>query len=179
MGFSEQEKLEELEYLRDFLNDVEIASEVIPKNQIFVESTLLICLPSVEDIMEGDEVVPEKMHVASAYLLDLDDTEKRLAKYLLFYTQIKTDISALSTMEVILLLNELNRTVRVGHYFFGEVDGEEAPMVQYRATITGADGENFDGGLVADTILEMGVGYDMVKDKLMQANEDCRKRKGI
>ena len=175
MGFDEQQKLEELEYLRDFLNDIEIASEVIPRNQMLEESTLLVCLPSVEEVMEGAEVVPEKMHVATAYVLDLDEAEKRLAKYLLFYTQIKADISAMNATEVILLLNDLNRTVRVGNYFYGDVDGEELPMVQYRATITGVEGEYFDGGLVADIILEMGVAYDMAKNALQQANEKCKK----
>lgn len=178
MKFGEQEKLEELEYLRDFLNEVEIASEVLPKSEIADEDILLVCLPSVEDAMEGDDVNPEKMHVVSGYLLDLASGENRLAKYLLLYTVINADISAMTAAEVVLLLNELNRTVRVGHYFLGAVEGGDVPMVQYRATVAGAEGEHFDGGVVADTIVEMGIGYDIVQKSLLQANEECKKREG-
>jgi len=129
-------------------------------------------------IIDGENVDPEKMHVASAYLLDLDDTEMRLAKYLLLYAQIQVDISEMNTAEVLLLLNELNRTIRVGHYFLSKVEDVAVPMVQYRATVMAPEGEHFDGAIVADTILEMGVGYDIVKEALMQANEECKRREG-
>jgi len=178
MGFSEQEKIAEYEYLRDFLDEVEIAAEVLPKGKVAEESALLVCLPTVEDIIDGENVDPEKMHVASAYLLDLDDTEMRLAKYLLLYAQIQVDISEMNTAEVLLLLNELNRTIRVGHYFLSKVEDVAVPMVQYRATVMAPEGEHFDGAIVADTILEMGVGYDIVKEALMQANEECKRREG-
>lgn len=178
MAFSENEKIQELKMIRDFLNEVEIASEVLEKGKVAEETSIVVCLPSVEDAMEGDEVNPEKLHVASGYLLDLDDTQQRLAKYLMFYTQIKADISAMTTAEVLLLLNELNRTVRVGHYFLGNVEDEEMPVVQYRATVTGAIGEPFDQGIVADTIIEMGVAFDSVSEVLAMANEECKSRKG-
>ena len=181
MRLKEQEIIEELEQLRDFLYDVEIAAEVIQKSKLVEETVLLVCLPSVEDIEdeeEEEEIDPEKIHIASGYILDLDDADQRLAKYLMFYTQIRTDISAMTTEEVLDLVNQLNQTVRVGHYFYGEADGEESPIVQYRATVTGAEGEHFDGGIVADTIIEMGVGYDIAKSALIEKNEECKKRKG-
>ena len=53
MGFSEQEKIAEYEYLRDFLDEVEIAAEVLPKGKVAEESALLVCLPTVEDITCG------------------------------------------------------------------------------------------------------------------------------
>ena len=33
-------------------------------------------------------------------------------------------------------------------------------MLQYRVTVAGAEGEPLDEGIVADVLLEMGVGYD-------------------
>ena len=49
--------------------------------------------------------------------------------------------------------------------------GQE-PLVQYRATVTGVSGEPFDAGVVADTILEMGMGYDLMKEMLLK---ECTK----
>lgn len=176
MAFSEQEKIEEFQRLRDFLDSVEIAAEVVPKSSLSEEPTLLVCLPGGEEIAEEEEPTVEKLHVAAGYLLDFDETEQRLAKYLLFYTQIAVDLSAMKVEEVLLLLNELNRTVRVGHYFLGSPEKNGPQIVQYRATVTGVDGEPFDEGIVADTILEMGVGYETAKDALLMANEECKNR---
>lgn len=182
MTFGEQEILAEFEHLSEYLNDVEIVAEVLPKGKIAEETSLLVCLPGAEsgtdDGTDEDDLNPENMHVASGCLLDLSEGENRLAKYLMLYTQIPVDISAMTAAEVVLLLNELNRTVRVGHYFLGAVEGEETPVVQYRATVTGAEGEHLDGGVVADTIVEMGSGYEVAKTALLQANEECKKRKG-
>ncbi len=44
--------------------------------------------------------------------------------------------------------------------------------MQYRATVTGVSGEAFDAGVVADTILEMGMGDDLMKEMLLK---ECTK----
>lgn len=176
MAFTNQEKIEEFTRLRDFLESVEVASEVIPKGEMAEDTTLLVCLPGTDELAEDEEPTAEKLHVAAGYLLDLGESEKRLAKYMLFYTQIPADTSHMKVEEVLLMLNELNRTVRVGHYFLGKTEENQPLMVQYRATVTGVDGEPFDEGIVADTILEMGVGYEVAREALNQANEECKNR---
>ena len=178
MGFSEEKITEELNYIRDFLEEFEIAAEVLPKSKLIEQTSLLICLPSVEDEEDDEEegeIDYSKLHIAYAYLLDFADTEKRLAKYLLLYTHVRVDASAMSTEEMLALLNDLNAVVRVGHFFYGEVEGEEHPVVQYRALVTGAVDQPFDEGIVADAILEMGVGYDTAKEMIRRANEECKK----
>lgn len=174
MGFSEEKIEEELNYIRDFLEDFEIAAEVLPKGKLIDQTTLMICLPSVEDEEdeEEEEIDYRKLHIAYAYMLDLAEEEERLAKYLLIYTHVRVDSTDLSEEEMLSLLNDLNAVVRIGHFFYGEVEGEEQPVVQYRMMVAGAVDQPFDEGIVADAILEMGVGYDMAKEMIRRANEE-------
>lgn len=176
MAYTDQEKMEEFTRLRDFLESVEVAAEVIPKGELSEETTLLVCLPGTEPWEEEEEPTVENLHVAAGYFLDLDDSEERLAKYLLFYTQIPADLSAMEVSEVLALINELNSTARVGHYFLGKAEENQPLQVHYRATVTGVDQQPFDEGIVADTILEMGVGYEVAKEAFGIANEECKSR---
>lgn len=176
MAFSDQEKIEELQRLRDFLDSVEIAAEVIPKGKLGDEILMLVALPTHDEDPEAEEISPEQIHAASVMMMDLDDNEKRLAKYLMFYTQIEADLSNMTIAEVILLLNDLNRTVRIGHYFLAEKEEGGPQVVHYRATVAGVEDEPFDEGIVADAILEMGIGYDYAKEVIRQANEKLKNR---
>lgn len=171
MAFTEQEKLEEFTRLRDFLESVEVAAEVLPKGELSEETTLLVCLPGTEELKEDEEVTAESLHVAAGYFLDLSDSEERLAKYLLFYTQIPADISSMEMIEVLSLLNELNCKVRIGHYFLGKAVESDDLKVHYRATVTGVEQQPFDEGIVADTILEMGVGYEVAMEAFRVAKD--------
>ena len=115
--------------------------------------------------------------MAAGYMLDMDDTEQRLSKYLIFYTQIDVDISDMEKTEILLMVNELNRTARVGHYFYGRVEDRGTDMVQYRATVAGPADLPFDEGVVADTVIEMGAGYDIARDAFAKANRDRQEAK--
>ncbi len=176
MSFTDKEKIEEFTRLRDVLDSIEIASEVLPKGELSEETTLLVCLPSAEKLPEEDEVKPEDLHMAAGYLIDLDDAEQKLAKYLLFYSQIPVDLSAMKVESVLLMINELNRKVRVGHYFLSQLEENGPYMVQYRATVSGMCDLPFDEGVVADTILEMGIAYDVAREAFTMANEECKNR---
>ena len=176
MSFTEQEKLEEFHRLKEFLDSIEVAAEVIPKSENVEDVTLLVCLPDGSEIPEDHELTYEDLHMAAGYLLDLDDAEERLAKYMMFYSQISADMSSMTMAEVVLLLNEMNRTVRVGHYFLGQSEKNEPMMVHYRATVMCPGDESFDEGVVADTLLEMGVGYEAARQMIIQANEECKNR---
>ena len=101
------------------------------------------------------------LHLAAGYLMDLDDTDQRLCKYLLFYSQIIVDLSSFERTEILENINQLNRNVRMGHYFYGPADGKEEEMLQYRVMVSGAEDQPLDEGVVADALLEMGVGYDI------------------
>ena len=104
--------------------------------------------------------------------MDLDDTGKSLARYLIFYSQIRVKLENPDEQRILKMVNFMNRTSRVGHYFYGPAEEGQEPLVQYRATVTGVSGEPFDAGVVADTILEMGMGYDLMKEMLLK---ECTK----
>lgn len=176
MAFSEQEKLEEFSNLCEFLNDIKIAAEIVPKGIFVPETTMVVSLPSSEDYDEDEEITFEQVHLASCYLVDLDDTEDRVAKYLFCIAQIPVDLSSMNVPEILLMLNELNTKSRIGYYFLTETDDKQLKQVNYRVTIPGVAGEFFDEGVVADVLFEMGTSYEIAKEALVMANEKCKKR---
>ncbi len=161
MSYTDQEKMQEFERLKGFLENLDLAVEILPKGKVLDDIILLVSLPSIEKFPEDREVTEADLHLAAGYLMDLDDTDKRLCKYLLFYSQIIVDLSGFSRLEILETVNELNRNVRVGHYFYGPAEGKGEDMLQYRVMVTGTDDGPMDEGVVADALLEMGAGYDI------------------
>lgn len=176
MRLSEEEKQQELGNLEEFLNSVKIAAQLVPKGGMLDDVSLLVCLPSVEEIPEDlEDATAENMHFMSACLMELDDSQEKISKYLGCYTQIRADMSGIPELEVLKLVNRMNRTVRVGHYFYDEPEGAGEKLVQYRASVMGAAEQPLDEGVVAEAILEMGIGYDMMKDALEDLAKEYRK----
>ncbi|MBS6397846.1 MAG: hypothetical protein KH452_11975 [Clostridiales bacterium] len=172
MRYSEKEKRKELEVISEFLDSVEIASEIVPKGKLFSDVSLLVCLPSIEELPDEIETASmEQVHLASLCFGDLDEEDQRISKYLSFYSQIHTEMKTLDEETVLRLVNQMNQRVRFGHYFYGEVEGSEEKLVQYRATLVCAAEDQMDESVVANMILEMGVGYDMMKEALKEAAE--------
>ena len=158
MSYTDQEKMQEFERLKDFLESLDMAAEILPKRNVLDDIILLVSLPSIEEYPDDREA---DLHLAAGYLMDLDDTDQRLCKYLLFYSQIIVDLSSFERTEILENINQLNRNVRMGHYFYGPADGKEEEMLQYRVMVSGAEDQPLDEGVVADALLEMGVGYDI------------------
>ena len=161
MSYTDQEKMQEFERLKDFLESLDMAAEILPKGNVLDDIILLVSLPSIEEYPNDREATEADLHLAAGYLMDLDDTDQRLCKYLLFYSQIIVDLSSFERTEILENINQLNRNVRMGHYFYGQADGKEEEMLQYRVMVSGAEDQPLDEGVVADALLEMGVGYDI------------------
>ena len=134
-------------------------------------------LPTAEEFPEDHELTEEELHLAVGYLVELDGEEERLSHYLMFYSQIEADVSELNRAEILSMLNELNRRVRLGCFFLGPVDGQDVEGIQYRIMVSGMPEEPFDEGLVADAILEMGTGYDIALGALRKANDEMKSRR--
>lgn len=161
----------EFEDLKDFLNSVGIITETVPRGGGFDAETMLVCLPSVHGLPDMTEDMEEgSLHLASACFLLPDEGEKEpaITKYLSFYSQIHASLNGMDETDILRLINRMNRTVRIGHYFYGEVSGEENRMIQYRAMVSGDAQEPLDGGLVADAVFEMGVAYDLMLEAVEQ-----------
>ena len=161
MSYTDQEKMQEFERLKDFLEGLDLAAEILPKGNVLDDIILLVFLSSMQEYPDDREATEADLHLAAGYLMDLDDTDQRLCKYLLFYSQIIVDLSSFERTEILENINQLNRNVRMGHYFYGPADGKEEEMLQYRVMVSGAEDRPLDEGVVADALLEMGVGYDI------------------
>ena len=169
MSYTDQEKMQEFERLKDFLESLDMAAEILPKGNVLDDIILLVSLPSIEEYPSDREATEADLHLAAGYLMDLDDTDQRLCKYLLFYSQIIVDLSGFERTEILENINQLNRNVRMGHYFYGPADGKEEEMLQYRVMVSGAEDQPLDEGVVADALLEMGVGYDIALHTFQRA----------
>lgn len=169
MSYTDQEKMQEFERLKDFLESLDLAAEILPKGNVLDDIILLVSLPSIEEYPSDREATEADLHLAAGYLMDLDDTDQRLCKYLLFYSQIIVDLSGFERTEILENINQLNRNVRMGHYFYGPADGKEEEMLQYRVMVSGAEDQPLDEGVVADALLEMGVGYDIALHTFQRA----------
>ena len=169
MSYTDQEKMQEFERLKDFLESLDLAAEILPKGNVLDDIILLVSLPSIEEYPSDRETTEADLHLAAGYLMDLDDTDQRLCKYLLFYSQIIVDLSSFERTEILENINQLNRNVRMGHYFYGPADGKEEEMLQYRVMVSGAEDQPLDEGVVADALLEMGVGYDIALHTFQRA----------
>ena len=169
MSYTDQEKMQEFERLKDFLESLDLAAEILPKGNVLDDIILLVILPSIEEYPSDREATEADLHLAAGYLMDLDDTDQRLCKYLLFYSQIIVDLSGFERTEILDNINQLNRNVRMGHYFYGPADGKEEEMLQYRVMVSGAEDQPLDEGVVADALLEMGVGYDIALHTFQRA----------
>ena len=161
--------MQEFERLKDFLESLDMAAEILPKGNVLDDIILLVSLPSIEEYPDDREATEADLHLAAGYLMDLDDTDQRLCKYLLFYSQIIVDLSSFERTEILENINQLNRNVRMGHYFYGPADGKEEEMLQYRVMVSGAEDQPLDEGVVADALLEMGVGYDIALHTFQRA----------
>lgn len=164
MAYTEEEKKEELKRLAEFLDSVEIPAEVLDKGPYAADVSLLISLPTVEDQADlTGKNASEKLHLATANLVDLEEPET--VKYLSLYTQVRTDTGNLPESELLRLINEINQRVRVGHFYCSRIETGER-VVQYRASVMGAAQEPLDEGVTANAVLEMGIGYDHMKAAL-------------
>ena len=117
MSYTDQEKMQEFERLKDFLESLDLAAEILPKGNVLDDIILLVSLPSIEEYPSDREATEADLHLAAGYLMDLDDTDQRLCKYLLFYSQIIVDLSSFERTEILENINQLNRNVRMDIIF--------------------------------------------------------------
>ena len=113
-----EKKIRDLEQLKKELEELDLAAEVLTPGTIAEDATLLVCLPSVDEVPDDlDDIESEDLHLASGMLVDLDDTGKSLARYLIFYSQIRVKLENPDEQCILKMVNFMNRTSRVGHYF--------------------------------------------------------------
>ncbi len=165
---NKEQRNQELAEIKEFLNELDFAAAILPSGPWAEQDSLLVHLPTEEEVNLESEDLPENAYVAVGNLLQLDEEDDRqLTKYLLFYFMIPEAIDQEKEFDALKIVNEMNTIARMGSFFLGESQGPTGMNnhIQYRLTIgTSTDG-TFDEGVVGEAIIEMGMYYDLMSEK--------------
>lgn len=174
---TEREKKQELERISAFLNEMEIAADVMNGGGFFDETCMLIGLPTEETLEWNEgEPIPEDVHMAAGYVVQMDpESEQQLTKYLLLYALVPVELSGVDEGAVLRLINDINRQIMLGAFFYGEtkdIQGlNQGARVQFRHIIGVSTDDTWDVGVVCEAVLEIGVYYDLMKEKLQELKD--------
>ena len=166
---SKEQKNQELVEIKDFLNELEFAAAILPSGPWAEQDSLLVQLPTDKEIDWKSDDLPDNAYIAVGNMLQLDEKDDRqLTKYLMFYFMLPEVVAQGKELEALQIVNEMNQIVRMGSFFFGEGQGAEGVnnYIQYRLTIGTSTEGSFDEGVVGEAIIEMGLYYDIMSDKM-------------
>ena len=166
---TKEERNQEIEALRNCLDELEFASAILPEGPWADQKGLLVELPGDEEIEWKAGEIPENARIAAAYLMQLDEEEDQLTNYLLFCFELPQTIGDATELKVLKLINELNQQIRMGCFYLDESRMEEVGRkVQYRLAVGASTDADFDEGLVGEAIIEMSLYYDLMEERLME-----------
>lgn len=171
-NITDKDRIKEYENMKDMLDSLEIACEILPKNALVEQSSLLISLPtSCEDWETEFET---DMHVATGQLIQLSDDEQQLTKYLMLYVPIQVDVKGLDELVLLRLMNEVNSEIPIGTCFCAEEPGTGRLLLQIKWLIGGFVGEYIEEAVLCEALFEIGSVYDEVKEKLVELVEQAQ-----
>lgn len=162
----EEEKKQEFENLKEILASLQIASEIMQKGDLVPETCLLITLPTT--MKNWEEEYKTDMHMASAYLMQMDELDEQQTKYMMIYSQIQVDLADVPLAKIYPFLNLWNRYSAVGTYYVGEDPGTGKLLVHMKGIIGGGVEGFIDEAVICETIYELGYKYDEIKAELLE-----------
>lgn len=166
---TKEEKNKEIEALRNCLDELEFASAILPEGPWADQKGLLVELPGDEEIEWKDGEIPENVRVAAAYIMQLDDEEEQLTKYLLFCFELPQTIGDATELRALKMINELNQQIRMGSFYLDDSRMEEVGRkIQYRLAVGASTEAEFDEGLIGEAVIEMSLYYDLMEEKIME-----------
>ena len=165
---SEQHKKEELKHMKEFLEEIEVAAEVLESGNLVEETCLMICLPTWKEDWKEEMEDQEDLHFASGYLMQLGEEDEQLTKYLALYMPIQVDLTGISREKVLEFVNTVNLSLPLGTCFYAENPSDGRMMIHVKYMIGGYVEEFLDEGVVCETVLEMGYAYDTLKEQLLE-----------
>ena len=160
------DKKREFEHIMEFLNDLQIASNIIEAEDENGDQDccLMVALPTgVEDWKEEYQT---DIHLAVGTMIQLSDDKDQLTKYLMFYMAVQVDLQDADELAVLRLGNEWNRTMRVGSCIYGREKETGRTLLQVKCLIGACVDDDLDEGVVCETIYELGDLYDRLKEQL-------------
>lgn len=169
---TEKQMDDQLERLKAMLNELEFEAETLLRNPLLDRPTLLINLPSEEELRIDDEGLPENLHIAVGTLTHLgDEPEDADTKYLMLIMLMQADVEGIEEIRLYQLVNEMNTIARLGNFAYGDFsNGSEALKVPFRYQLllgTPADGF-WEKKTLENSLIEMALYYDMFLEKLQE-----------
>ena len=166
---TEKDRLDEFENLKELLDELEVAAEIIPAGPVVEQSCLMIALPT--NIEDWEQEYKTDLHMAAAYLIQIGDDEEQLTKYMMIYMPVQVDLTGVDELAVLKLINEANKEISFGTCFYAEEQNSKRMLLQVKCLIGGAVDEYLDEGVVCEVIYDLGVIYDMLKERLLKLKE--------
>ena len=163
---TEQDRIKEFENIKEFLEELEVAAEILQKGGSLEESCLLLSMPTETEELNG--ILPDDLHMATAYLTQTGDEEDQLTKYLTIYMPIQVDLTGADEGKVLKYVNDCNESFPFGTCFYGENPLTGRMLVQVKWSIGGPVDELLDEGVVCEAIFELGCLYDLLKEELLE-----------
>lgn len=169
---SRKERLGILTGIKDFLNDIDITTEIIDTQDENDPPLLLAFMETSDESVWAGEELPDDPHAASIQVIQFakenDADEDVFTKYLLLYFEVIVSLEGVDEISVLKLINDVNSSIPIGHFFYSQESGDSSPAVHFKATIGADTDEEFDEGVIGETIITMGIIYDDMKEKLLE-----------
>lgn len=167
---SEEDRIGEFKNLKENLDAIDIVSDIIGKKGPLEQSILMIMLPSDEEGLWEGEDYPEDGHLAFAYLMQREE-DNPITQYLMLYTEILVDVSDVEEIKILRLINDMNRTLLNGCFFYAKEAQDERPMVHLKMMVGGDTEEFINEAVAGESIIDMGIAYDRMKEALLALKE--------
>ena len=173
---TEHDRKKEFEHIKEFLDALDVAADIAETGADQGQTCLLISLPT--EIENWKEEYQTDLHLATGYLFQLSDDEDQLTKYLMLYMPVKVDLRDVDELELLRLVNELNRKMRIGTCFYGTEENTGRVLLQVKWLIGGRVDVFLDEGVVCEAVFELGALYDQLKEQLagLEGNRHERDR---
>lgn len=169
---TEQHRIDEFKHIKEFLEEIEVAAEVLEQGNMVQETCLMICLPTWNEDWKEEMEEEADLHFASGYLMQLGEEDEQLTKYLVLYMPIQVDLTGISREKALEFVNTVNLSLPLGTCFYAENPSDGRMMIHVKYMIGGYMEEYLDEGVVCETVLEMGYAYDTLKEELLELVKD-------
>ncbi|MGN0330596.1 MAG: hypothetical protein ACI4D5_05075 [Kineothrix sp.] len=163
---TEEDRLREYENIKEILDELDVAAEILRIGDESEMSCMMISLPT--EVEDWREEYKTDLHMATAHLIQLSEDQEQLTKYLMVYVPVQVDLRETDELEVLRLINRINNTLAVGTCFYGKEPTSERMLLQIKWMIGGRVDENLDEGVVCEAIYELGATYDRLKAQLLE-----------
>lgn len=163
---TEQDRQNEFTSICSLLDKLEIAAQILPKNEMIDQACMMISLPTNCSDWSAETETGD-LHLTTGYLVQIGEEENQQTKYLMLYMPVQVDVSNVDELTLLRYVNDLGKKFPFGSFFTQKDERTDRLLVQAKYMLGGYVGEELDGGVVGEVIYELGAAYDMIKADLL------------